>query len=308
MSKMLDILEAAFSLCGFSYVRLDGSTKTEFRQPLVEYFNNNPKLFIFMSSTRSGGIGLNLTSADTVIFYDSDWNPAMDRQAQDRCHRIGQTRDVTIYRLISVFTIEENILLKNMQKTQLDRYVMEKGEFNQETLSRKVANPLTQFNVKEILGDVLGSQFKNVSLASYQNTLKRVEDKEDYETAKQAMKDTEDQLAGEDPEEPQDPGSGQDQFIDVEKITQTLPPVTLYGIKMIDSYSGNFDAFKEEGIDEADEEDASKSSAGSKDDSQDEENGADECEMRPPQVIDRASALSIIKEEKARFQKLYGFA
>ena len=138
MSKMLDILEAAFSLCGFSYVRLDGSTKTEFRQPLVEYFNNNPKLFIFMSSTRSGGIGLNLTSADTVIFYDSDWNPAMDRQAQDRCHRIGQTRDVTIYRLISVFTIEENILLKNMQKTQLDRYVMEKGEFNQETLSRKV--------------------------------------------------------------------------------------------------------------------------------------------------------------------------
>lgn len=82
MAKMLDILEVAFSLNNFSYVRLDGSTKTEYRQPLVEYFNNNPKLFLFISSTRSGGIGLNLTSADTVIFYDSDWNPAMDKQAQ----------------------------------------------------------------------------------------------------------------------------------------------------------------------------------------------------------------------------------
>lgn len=162
--------------------------------------------------------------------------------------------------------------------------------------------------MKEILGDVLGNQFKNVSLASYQNALKKVEDKEDYETAKQAMKDTEDQLGADGAEDPQDTGSGGDQFIDVEKITQTLPPITLYGIKMIDSYSGNFDAFKEEGIEDADEEDVSKSSAGSKDDSQDEEQGLDQFEMRPPQIIDRTSALSIIKEEKVRFQKLYGFA
>jgi helicase SWR1 len=82
MAKMLDILEAALCLMNFQYVRLDGSTKTEYRQPLVEYFNNSPKMFCFISSTRSGGIGLNLTSADTVIFYDSDWNPAIDRQAQ----------------------------------------------------------------------------------------------------------------------------------------------------------------------------------------------------------------------------------
>jgi E1A-binding protein p400 len=87
---MLDILEVAFSLYNFTYVRLDGATKTEFRQPLVEYFNNNPKLFLFISSTRSGGIGLNLTSADTVIFYDSDWNPAIDRQAQVPARHPGQ--------------------------------------------------------------------------------------------------------------------------------------------------------------------------------------------------------------------------
>ena len=79
---MLDILESALCMYNFNYVRLDGSTKTEYRQPLVEYFNNSPKVFAFISSTRSGGIGLNLTSADTVVFFDSDWNPAIDRQAQ----------------------------------------------------------------------------------------------------------------------------------------------------------------------------------------------------------------------------------
>ena len=67
-------------------------------QVLMERFNQDDKIFIFILSTRSGGIGVNLTGADTVIFYDSDWNPTMDAQAQDRCHRIGQTRDVHIYR------------------------------------------------------------------------------------------------------------------------------------------------------------------------------------------------------------------
>jgi len=130
MSKMLDVLELALSMHNFTYLRLDGSTKTENRQPLVELFNTNPKILCFISSTRSGGIGLNLTGADTVIFYDSDWNPAIDRQAQDRCHRIGQTRDVTIYRLITEYTIEENILIKSIQKTKLDTYIMEDGKFD----------------------------------------------------------------------------------------------------------------------------------------------------------------------------------
>lgn len=66
----------------------------------MERFNGDTRIFAFILSTRSGGIGVNLTGADTVIFYDSDWNPTMDAQAQDRCHRIGQTRDVHIYRLV----------------------------------------------------------------------------------------------------------------------------------------------------------------------------------------------------------------
>jgi len=116
MSKMLDILEIFLNIYGYTYLRLDGSTKIEMRQILTERFNNDKRIFIFILSTRSGGLGINLTGADTVIFYDSDWNPAMDQQAQDRSHRIGQTREVHIYRLISEHTIEENILKKSKSK------------------------------------------------------------------------------------------------------------------------------------------------------------------------------------------------
>ena len=109
MTRMLDILENFLNYHGYKYLRLDGSTSIEQRQVLMERFNNDKKIFAFILSTRSGGIGVNLTGADTVVFYDSDWNPTMDAQAQDRCHRIGQTRDVHIYRLISEKTVEENI-------------------------------------------------------------------------------------------------------------------------------------------------------------------------------------------------------
>ena len=98
MTKMLDILELFLNYHGYTYVRLDGTTPILQRQMLMERFNSDEKVFVFILSTRAGGIGVNLTGADTVIFYDSDWNPTMDAQAQDRCHRIGQTKDVHIYR------------------------------------------------------------------------------------------------------------------------------------------------------------------------------------------------------------------
>jgi hypothetical protein len=78
---MLDVLEAFLNLHGYTYVRLDGSVKVEARQKMVDRFNLDPKIFCFISSTRCGGIGINLTGADCVIFYDTDWNPAMDKQA-----------------------------------------------------------------------------------------------------------------------------------------------------------------------------------------------------------------------------------
>ena len=87
MSKMLDILEAFLNMNGHTYARLDGGTSIDQRQRLMDRFNNDPKIFCFILSTRSGGTGVNLIGADTVVFYDSDWNPAQDAQAQDRAHR-----------------------------------------------------------------------------------------------------------------------------------------------------------------------------------------------------------------------------
>jgi E1A-binding protein p400 len=131
MTKMLDVLEAFLNYHGHIYLRLDGTTKVEQRQILMERFNEDKRIFVFILSTRSGGVGINLTGADTVIFYDSDWNPSMDAQAQDRCHRIGQTRDVHIYRLISEKTIEENILKKANQKRLLGDLAIEGGNFTE---------------------------------------------------------------------------------------------------------------------------------------------------------------------------------
>ncbi|XP_063967591.1 helicase SRCAP-like [Lytechinus pictus] len=129
MTKMLDVLERFLNFHGHIYLRLDGTTKVEQRQIMMERFNKDPRIFCFILSTRSGGMGVNLTGANAVVFYDSDWNPTMDAQAQDRCHRIGQTRDVHIYRLISEMSIEENILKKSNQKRLLIDVSIEGGNF-----------------------------------------------------------------------------------------------------------------------------------------------------------------------------------
>jgi helicase SWR1 len=165
MARMLDILESFMNIHGHSYLRLDGSTKVEQRQRVVDIFNLDPRIFCFISSTRSGGLGINLTGADVVIFYDTDWNPAMDKQAQDRCHRIGQTRNVHIYRLISSCTIEENILKKSMQKSHLDNLIMEGGQFTTFFLQSQ------KTKVKEF--------FENIEDEDLEAACKQVEDNED---------------------------------------------------------------------------------------------------------------------------------
>ncbi|KAL7421999.1 swr1 complex component [Cryptotrichosporon argae] len=129
MTRVLDILETFLSYNGHRYLRLDGSTKIEDRQVITERFNSDARIFCFIASSRSGGVGINLTGADTVFFYDSDWNPSMDRQCMDRAHRIGQTREVHIYRFVSMHTVEENMLKKANQKRLLDRVVIQEGDF-----------------------------------------------------------------------------------------------------------------------------------------------------------------------------------
>ena len=132
MTRVLDILEQFLSYNGHRYLRLDGSTKIEDRQVITERFNSDSRIFCFIASSRSGGVGINLTGADTVFFYDSDWNPSMDRQCMDRAHRIGQTREVHIYRFVSIHTVEENMLKKANQKRLLDRVVIQEGDFTTE--------------------------------------------------------------------------------------------------------------------------------------------------------------------------------
>lgn len=127
MTRMIDLMEEYLTHRNYKYCRLDGSTKLEDRRDTVSDFQKDPSIFVFLLSTRAGGLGINLTSADTVIFYDSDWNPTIDSQAMDRAHRLGQTRQVTVYRLITRGTIEERIRKRALQKEEVQRVVISGG-------------------------------------------------------------------------------------------------------------------------------------------------------------------------------------
>jgi len=190
MTKMLDVLEAFLNYHGYVYMRLDGSTKVEVRQCLMERFNNDKKYFIFILSTRSGGVGINLTGADTVIFYDSDWNPTMDAQAQDRCHRIGQTRDVHIYRLVSERTVEENILKKANQKRLLGDIAIEGGNFTTAFFKKSTINDLFQDGGStpedDESQDDAGTEVHKKSIGAFESALATAEDDTDIQASKEA--------------------------------------------------------------------------------------------------------------------------
>ncbi|CAH0563554.1 unnamed protein product [Brassicogethes aeneus] len=120
---MLNVMEEYLRVRNHSYLRLDGSTAVNIRQQLINEYTEDRSIFIFLLSTKAGGLGINLTAADTVIIHDIDFNPYNDKQAEDRCHRMGQTRPVTVYRLISEGTIEEGMLQMNKEKLKLEREI-----------------------------------------------------------------------------------------------------------------------------------------------------------------------------------------
>jgi len=131
MTQIMNIMEDYMRLRGFQYLRLDGSTKSDERSDLLRLFNApNSPYFCFLLSTRAGGLGLNLQTADTVIIFDSDWNPHQDLQAQDRAHRIGQKNEVRILRLISSKSVEEKILERAQYKLDMDGKVIQAGKFD----------------------------------------------------------------------------------------------------------------------------------------------------------------------------------
>ncbi|KAI8980538.1 SNF2 family N-terminal domain-containing protein [Pilobolus umbonatus] len=139
-TKMLDILQMVLATMNITYLRLDGNTKVMERQSMIDDFNDDGAVDVFLLSTKAGGFGINLTSANVVILYDQDFNPQNDKQAEDRAHRVGQTRDVTVIRLVSENTCDEYILTMADIKLRLDKTISsEDGEEVNDPLENRQA-------------------------------------------------------------------------------------------------------------------------------------------------------------------------
>ncbi|XP_043203985.1 chromatin-remodeling ATPase INO80-like [Amphibalanus amphitrite] len=186
MTRMIDLLEEYMFYRHHKYSRLDGSSKISERRDMVEDFQTRSDIFVFLLSTRAGGLGINLTAADTVIFYDSDWNPTVDQQAMDRAHRLGQTRQVTVYRLISKGTIEERILERAREKNEIQRMVISGGNFRPDRLNAKEV-------VSLLLGDdVIEKNFRARQAESQQERKRRADQPSSSGSEKRSRTDQED--------------------------------------------------------------------------------------------------------------------
>jgi len=168
MTSVLSIIEDYLILKKWKYCRIDGSTKIDDRQSQMDAFNaektngtngsrnyGDDRHFVFLLSTRAGGLGINLTAADTCIIFDSDWNPHQDSQAQDRCHRIGQTKPVAVYRLLTAggSSADMEMMKKAISKKKLDRMVIAGGDFGEGGTRSK--GQLTEQTLSELLADDL---------------------------------------------------------------------------------------------------------------------------------------------------------
>ena len=139
---MLDILEEYCILRKFKTARIDGQTKGNDRQEAIDAFSRpDSDYFVFLLSTRAGGLGINLTAADTVIIYDSDWNPQNDSQATARCHRIGQKQEVTVYRLLTRHTYEYEMFERASRKLAIESVVLDRTKLNMQATASVDGTP-----------------------------------------------------------------------------------------------------------------------------------------------------------------------
>ncbi|KAJ8493038.1 hypothetical protein OPV22_014759 [Ensete ventricosum] len=176
-TKVLDIIDYYLSEKGLEVCRIDGSVKLDERKRQIEAFNDlNSNVSIFLLSTRAGGLGINLTAADTCILYDSDWNPQMDLQAMDRCHRIGQTRPVHVYRLATSHSVEGRMIKRAFGKLKLEHVVIAKGHFQQE---RMKPNTLEESELLALLRDEEDPEDKLVQTDITDEDILRVLDRND---------------------------------------------------------------------------------------------------------------------------------
>ncbi|KAK6455737.1 SNF2 family N-terminal domain-containing protein [Scheffersomyces xylosifermentans] len=152
-TKLLDLLHDWFNYNGTKICRLDGSTNQSVRDQQITQFNEDSDTKVFLLSTRAGGLGINLTAADTVILFDNDWNPQMDLQAIDRVHRIGQLKPVKIYRFLIRDSIEELLISKSCSKRFLETLVIQMGEFKFNKLESIIKDDknATELNVKQMI-------------------------------------------------------------------------------------------------------------------------------------------------------------
>ena len=173
MTAVMTIMEDYFAYRGYSCLRLDGSTPADEREKRMGLFNApDSDCFIFLLSTRAGGLGLNLATADTVVIFDSDWNPMMDLQAQDRAHRIGQKKIVTVFRLITNSPVEEKILNRATEKLNMSELVVEAGKFDKSSVEHD--NSQERLKMMEVLltdFDTMANQSISTSLHSTTGSL-----------------------------------------------------------------------------------------------------------------------------------------
>ncbi|KAL6346411.1 hypothetical protein AAG906_033207 [Vitis piasezkii] len=178
-TKILDIMEYYFSEKGLEVCRIDGSVRLDERKRQIEEFNDmNSNCRVFLLSTRAGGLGINLTAADTCILYDSDWNPQMDLQAMDRCHRIGQTKPVHVYRLATAQSIEGRMLKRAFSKLKLEHVVIGKGQFQQERIKPNM-DVLEEEDLLQLLQDQEDSEDKLIQTDISEEDLDRILDRSD---------------------------------------------------------------------------------------------------------------------------------
>lgn len=181
MTALLNVIEDYLLYRNWKYCRIDGSTNIDERQRQMDVFNaektngknggrneSDDRFFVFLLSTRAGGLGINLTCADTCIIFDSDWNPHQDSQAMDRCHRIGQTRPVAVYRLLTVNSVDIEMMEKQISKKKLERMAIAGGEFrkpgkkNAGEISAKQLSSLLSDDIKDLASK--GGDVENVKI------------------------------------------------------------------------------------------------------------------------------------------------
>ena len=179
MSRLLDILEDYCFFRGYEYCRIDGSTDHEERIKAIDEYNApDSTKFIFLLTTRAGGLGINLTSADVVILYDSDWNPQADLQAMDRAHRIGQKKQVKVFRLVTDNSVEEKILERATQKLRLDQLVIQANKSS--IMKKRKENPNeAKVALLSMIQHGAADVFKEASSKTNSTTLQPTEGKND---------------------------------------------------------------------------------------------------------------------------------